>query len=689
VTYDSNGFVETITGADGTLRLNRDAMGRVLKTTRQDLSEIDFAYDLLGNLTDLTPPGRDAWTMSHDFRGQMLTLVTPLGSEETYLLDRDGRLVSATMPDGREVSVTYDTSARVDRVVAAGKEYDYVYGEDAYLATVSGGDADVAFEWDGPLLTSQASSGAVSGDISWTWEDGTLALSTMNINGHDVDFTFDKDGMPVQVGPQAITYIRGSSLLREREIADVRVTHAYNDFGELDDLRIRADGELFRVRYTHDDLGRITEARETILGTTTTWSYAYDLVGQLIEVRQDGAPYATYSYDENGNRTDIPGVVHNGDDQLLQYGDTSYTYNAAGQLVEKVRGAELTRYDYSVLGELEQVELPDGRAIDYQHDAMQRRIGRQVDGVQTHRWLWGGAAGPVAEVDANGTNVSTFVYATGINVPDYMVRGTETFALIRDHLGSVRFVVNTATNAIAQELRYDAFGEVLLDTNPGFQPFGYAGGLYDPDTGLTRFGARDYDAHTGRWTARDPIAFGGGQTNLYVYVGNDPINFVDPSGSVAIPVVLGAIWGAIEFGLAVYDVYDFATTMMDSCSTTSDRLMSGGGIIAGAILPGGGYGAGSKAANNAADAVRLRKSLASKEQMTEVGTVMAGPGGRVPFRDASRVADLHGGNAADWVKKTSSSYLAPDGTRFETHWVENIRTAERVEFKTKFAPGTF
>jgi hypothetical protein len=172
-------------------------------------------------------------------------------------------------------------------------------------------------------------------------------------------------------------------------------------------------------------------------------------------------------------------------------------------------------------------------------------------------------------------------------------------------------------------------------------------------------------------------------------VGNDPINFVDPSGSVAIPVVLGAIWGAIEFGLAVYDVYDFATTMMDSCSTTSDRLMSGGGIIAGAILPGGGYGAGSKAANNAADAVRLRKSLASKEQMTEVGTVMAGPGGRVPFRDASRVADLHGGNAADWVKKTSSSYLAPDGTRFETHWVENIRTAERVEFKTKFAPGTF
>ncbi len=69
-----------------------------------------------------------------------------------------------------------------------------------------------------------------------------------------------------------------------------------------------------------------------------------------------------------------------------------------------------------------------------------------------------------------------------------------------------------------------------MDTNPGFQPFGFAGGLYDPDTGLVRFGARDYDPATGRWTAKDPILFGGGDANLYAYVGNDPVNFIDPSG---------------------------------------------------------------------------------------------------------------------------------------------------------------
>jgi len=90
--------------------------------------------------------------------------------------------------------------------------------------------------------------------------------------------------------------------------------------------------------------------------------------------------------------------------------------------------------------------------------------------------------------------------------------------------------MNPETGAILQQIDYDVWGHITRDTNPGFQPFGFAGGLYDPDTGLTRFGARDYDAEIGRWTAKDPILFDGGDTNLYGYVSNDPVNWIDPEG---------------------------------------------------------------------------------------------------------------------------------------------------------------
>ena len=76
----------------------------------------------------------------------------------------------------------------------------------------------------------------------------------------------------------------------------------------------------------------------------------------------------------------------------------------------------------------------------------------------------------------------------------------------------------------------DEFGNIISDTNPGFQPFTFAGGIYDQQTKLTRFGARDYDALTGRWAVKDPILFDGGDHNLYRYVLSNPIDNSDVNG---------------------------------------------------------------------------------------------------------------------------------------------------------------
>lgn len=187
-------------------------------------------------------------------------------------------------------------------------------------------------------------------------------------------------------------------------------------------------------------------------------------------------------------------------------------------------------YDYDALGNLRSVVLPTGSRIDYIIDGQDRRIGKLVDGILVKGWLYRDQLNPVAELDGQGNVIARFVYADQPNVPAYMVRNGGVYRIVSDHLGSPRLVIDSATGEVVQRMDYDAFGRIVTDTQPGFQPFAFAGGLYDQDTGLVRFGARDYDPATGRWTAKDPIRFQGGDTNIYVYSGSNPVNFIDPSG---------------------------------------------------------------------------------------------------------------------------------------------------------------
>ena len=88
---------------------------------------------------------------------------------------------------------------------------------------------------------------------------------------------------------------------------------------------------------------------------------------------------------------------------------------------------------------------------------------------------------------------------------------------------------------------------------------------------------------------------------------------------------------------------------------------------------------------NPADAtqkLKLNKSLASEQQMSEPGIRIAGKGTNTVFRDAPRIADEYGGNASDWVKMVSRSCEAADGAVIQTHWVDSIVTRERMEIRT-------
>lgn len=97
----------------------------------------------------------------------------------------------------------------------------------------------------------------------------------------------------------------------------------------------------------------------------------------------------------------------------------------------------------------------------------------------------------------------------------------------------MRFVLNSQTGEVKLKMNHDEFGQVLVDSNPNYLPFGFAGGIYDSETKLVRFGVRDYEPRIGRWTSKDPIRFKGGDENLYGYVVQNPINWVDSNGNYA------------------------------------------------------------------------------------------------------------------------------------------------------------
>ncbi len=183
--------------------------------------------------------------------------------------------------------------------------------------------------------------------------------------------------------------------------------------------------------------------------------------------------------------------------------------------------------------------LPGDVIIDYVVDGQNRRIGKKVNGTLTQGFLYQDRLNPVAELDSSGNIAARFVYANKTNIPAYMVKDDNTYRIISDHLGSPRLVVDVDTGDVAQRLEYDIWGNIIEDTSPGFQPFGFAGGIYDQHSQLVRFGARDYDPETGRWAVKDPIRFEGHGPNLYGYVLNAPVNLIDPEGLTGGPYGLG------------------------------------------------------------------------------------------------------------------------------------------------------
>jgi RHS repeat-associated protein len=535
--YSSKGFLSSVTDPlHQKTSFTYDADGQLLGTTLPDGRVIHRTYDPNGNVLSVTPPGESAHAFTYTDVDLLASYTPPAGTATTWAYDLDRRLTEVVRPGAQKIDYAYDTSARLITLTTSSAVNHYTYSSTTgNMATANRGSEHLSFSYNGPLMTKSTWSGTVAGNVSRAFNTN-FWLSSQAVGGAAaVQFHRDTDGLITGAGSMTVKRSPSNGTISGSTLGVVTDTRSYNSFGELTSYSASANGAVvYKYQLTRNANGLITAKTETINGVTNSYSYTYDLAGRLTGATKN-AQADSYTYDTNSNRltgTTSAGTAngtYDSQDRLLTYGTTTYAYTAAGDLSSLKTGTQKTSFTYDALGNLTAVTLPNATKIGYVIDARNERVGKTVNNVYTTGFLYDDDQ-IVGQLNGSNQLVSQFVYATLAASPDFMISGTSTYRILSDPLGSPILVVDAASGTIMQQITYDEFGNVLADTNPGFQPFGFSGGLYDQDTKLVRLGARDYSPAIGRWTAKDPILFTAGDTNLYNYVFSDPVNQYDLVG---------------------------------------------------------------------------------------------------------------------------------------------------------------
>jgi RHS repeat-associated protein len=531
---------------------------------------VTYGYDDADRVTSVQVPGGATYHYAHQPGGDE-TITTPEG--RTYAIGRSaagrdetfraaggaasyvrdfaaGReLDDTTFPTGAVDDLGYDAAGRLTS--SDGPEVDRAYGYadgtdqfDVVTRTLQGGGGQqsVDFGYDGVLPTTEQSSGAADGKVTTTYGQGLLPTEQqVEVGGTTITapMTFDRDRMLKKLGLWTLERSGpgGAQSAVAYSTDKFRLETPRDTLARLKSTAVKFNGVArYSEALTYDRAGRVRSSDETGVGKRF---YVYDAPGQLTEVRSDtaaGALLEKYAYDDDGNRTSAKygaaaaqaATYGAATGDLATRAGAAYQFDADGFL--KKRGGDT--FSYARDGELLSASV-GGVGVTYDYDALGRRTARH-QGATVERYFYGDPANPLRitawQDDAGVLSVLRY---DGDGRLFAIERSGARFYVATDHLGSPR-VITDAAGVVQRTITYDAFGRVT-SAGSGFDlPIGYAGGLSDSVTGLVRFGARDYEPASGRWTARDPSFFSGSPHNLYAYVGSNPVTMTDPTGLVCV-----------------------------------------------------------------------------------------------------------------------------------------------------------
>ncbi|WP_374029434.1 RHS repeat-associated core domain-containing protein [Bdellovibrio bacteriovorus] len=571
--YNVYGYLNSITDVrkNQTTTFETDILGRTLQVTYPNADFVRYEYTSDGNLKKIRTPNGEEHVFDHDIMGDLRSYLPPIlggtSKQISYTRDKDQRIKKITFPSGKNIEFQYmpGTNRISSQTTELGKA-NYTYTERNFLKEATSPDGYVVInEWFNDLfLGSKLYSGNQKiGDIIYEYDD-EMRIKLIKINSLQIPIRYDSDNRISSIGEELITY--------EESIDNQNQTASKKEISLIGDskfVREVVDGENGAVAATkffpvasdesvfskielvsnHAGSSEMHENRNDSRGVyNASYFYTYDAKSRLTRVQKElngmsRVQTASYNFGVNSNNNvlvythgnKVTNAEYDAQDRLKRLVGSitrDYQYDDDGNVLSISNCLGTKSFQYDEHKNLRQVTLQNGRIISYHIDGLNRRVAKLVDGLIQEYYVWYDQTRLAAIVEPDFTTKIVYIYGNHPVAPSYMVRYGKVYKILSTPQGSVKAIYDLQGN-LTQEFEYDEYGAILNAKNPFFQPLTFNSGLYDYDTKLVRFGARDYDPEVGRWTSKDPILFAGGDTNLYGYTFNDPINFIDPRGTDA------------------------------------------------------------------------------------------------------------------------------------------------------------
>ncbi len=279
-------------------------------------------------------------------------------------------------------------------------------------------------------------------------------------------------------------------------------------------------------------------------------SYGYDSVYQLLSATQGATATESYAYDAVGNRTSSLGVASyttNSSNEMTANSNASFTYDNNGNTLTKVIGGNTTSYAWDFENRMSSVTLPgSGGSVSFKYDPFGRRIYKSSSSC-TSIYAYDGD-NLVEETNASGGAIARYSQnEENLDEPLAMLRSSTTSYFEQDGLGSVTTLSNAA-GALAQTYTYDSFGNQTASSGSLTNPFRFTAREWDMETNLQFSRARYYDPSSGRFISEDPVGLGPflDSVNLYAYVKNNTLNYIDPLGLYKLKPGVPKPWAPLD-----------------------------------------------------------------------------------------------------------------------------------------------